>query len=762
MWRRLSLLLLALGLAGARPAFAAALPAFEAMRADQPLFVELVLNGQAGGEIVPMRSAGGHNLVDAALLRKAGLNVAGDGPVDVAQIRGVQSSYDAAGQTLRLDVSPDLLPTNHISPFARERAATVANVGAMLNYDAYVQTGGGTTTASLWTEQRIFGPFGTFSNNGTLRTGTDIKTGYLRYDTRYRYVDENHALAFTAGDLITQSLPWTTSVRLGGLQIARDYQVRPDLITTPLPSFAGKAAIPSAVDLFVDGYRQQSADVQPGRFVLDNMPVVNGAGQATIVTTDAVGRQIATTIPFYVSSTLLKPGLLDVAGEIGFLRQGYGLKNFDYGALTASGTIRRGLTQHLTIEAHGEATRRLALAGAGIVFAPGRFGTLNVSAATSRSEGRTGTQWTVGYSYTARRFSISAEHDQRSTGYRDLGTFNLANYAGTRRADRVIATVNIPHQGSIGAAFIDGMTLGHAHTRIASVSYSRPIGRFASLFISADHDFVQNSTSAQLRLIIPFGRNSVSAGVTHDRGRGTLAQVDYARSVPTQGGFGLNATLAGDEDGRVYGQGTATWRTDSMELQAGGSFTPGQRSGWVGATGSLVLMDKSLFAANQVDDAFAVVSTGGVAGVPVSYENQPLGKTDRNGHLFVPQITSYHVGRFAIDALSLSADRVAAAVEQRLSFRQGTGAVVRMTVRSIRSATVTLVGRDGKPITAGSRVAREGAADSEVGWDGIAFIEDIKPETDLAITTRDGTCRAHVILPADAKALAQIGPVPCV
>ena len=32
----------------------------------------------------------------------------------------------------------------------------------------------------------------------------------------------------------------------------------------------------------------------------------------------------------------------------------------------------------------------------------------NVSAATSHSEGRIGTQWTVGYSYTTRRFSISA------------------------------------------------------------------------------------------------------------------------------------------------------------------------------------------------------------------------------------------------------------------------------------------------------------------------------------------------------------------
>ncbi|MBA2934771.1 fimbrial biogenesis outer membrane usher protein [Sphingomonas sp. CGMCC 1.13654] len=764
MLRRFLFLLLALAAAGTRPACAAALPAFEAATtADQPLFVELVLNGQAGGDIVPMRVANGHELVDAAALRKAGLTVAGDGPVDVSQIKGVQSTYDAAGQTLNLNVSPDMLPTNHISAYARKQVQTIADLGAMLNYDAYVQTGDGVTTASLWTEQRVFGPFGTISNNGTLRTGTGLKTGYLRYDTRYRYVDENHALAFTAGDLITQSLPWTTSVRLGGLQIARDYQVRPDLITTPLPSFAGKAAVPSAVDLFVDGYRQQSADVQPGRFVLDNMPVVNGAGEATIVTTDAVGRQIATTIPFYVSSTLLKPGLLDVSGEVGFLRRGYGLKNFDYGALTASGTIRRGLTQTITVEVHGEVTKRLALGGAGIVFAPGRFGTLNVSAATSRSEGRQGTQWTVGYSYTARRFSISAEHDQRRAGYRDLGSFDLANYSGTKRSDRVIATVNIPHQGSIGAAFIDGMTLGHEHTRIASVSYSRPIGRFASLFVSADHDFVQHSTSAQLRLIIPFGRNSVSGGVTHDRGRGTLAQVDYARSVPTDGGFGVNATLAGDDQGRIYGQGTATYRAETVEVQAGGSFTPGQRSGWVGATGSIVLMDKSVFAANQVNDAFAIVSTGGIANVPVSYENQPLGTTDKNGHLFVPQVTSYHVGRFAIDTLNLSADHMADAVEKHVSLRQGTGAIVHMPVRFVRNATVTLVGRDGKVLAAGGRVERAGKPDSEIGWDGIAFLEDIATQTDLAVTNRDGSaCRAHVTLPADAKALAQIGPVPCV
>src|SRR5262249_31145031 len=152
-------------------------------------------------------------------------------------------------------------------------------------------------------------------------------------------------------------------------------------------------------------------------FVLDNIPVVNGAGQATIVTTDAVGRQVATTIPFYVAPTLLKPGLLDVAGEIGFLRRRYGLKSFSYGALAASGTARRGLARHVTGEWHGEAAHGVALAGAGIVWSPGLIGTINLSAAASRAGGRTGRQWTIGYSYSSRRFSVAAEHDQRDRDY---------------------------------------------------------------------------------------------------------------------------------------------------------------------------------------------------------------------------------------------------------------------------------------------------------------------------------------------------------
>lgn len=765
----LLLSLAALALAHAGTAAASSLPAIgpAPAPADQPLFVELVVNGRASGDIVAMTQRTDRTLIDAGDLRAAGLIVTGAGPVDVAHFPGLQVHYDAAGQTLLLDATPDLLPTSHIAGEARDRSPAIANAGVMLNYDAYVQRAAGVTSLSLWTEQRLFGPAGTFSNDGTLRAsqGSDqpLPRGYLRYDTRYRYIDEDRALTYTAGDLITRSLPWTNSVRIGGIQIARDYHVRPDLLTMPLPSFAGKTAVPSAVDLFVDGYRQQRADVAPGRFVLDNIPVVNGAGQATIVTTDAVGRQISTTIPFYVASTLLRPGLLDVAGEIGFLRRNYGLKSFSYGALAASGTVRRGLTQHVTIEMHGEASRGVALAGGGIVWSPGLIGTITLSAAASRAQGRTDSLWTIAYSYSSRRFSIAAEHDQRDRTYRDLASFDLAAFSGTERSDRVIGSINFARQGSIGLAYLDGRTLDGPRTRIASLSYSRSIGRFANLFLSADRDFSHHSTSAQLRLIIPFGRNSVSAGASHDPARGTLSQIDYARAIPSQGGFGLNTSLAVDDRGRAYGQGEATWRGRAVEIQAGGAFAQGQKSVWASATGSLVAMDRAMFAANQVSDAFAVVSTDGVAGVPVSYENQRLGVTDRNGHLFVPSISAYHPGRFSIDTLELPVDRVATRVEQRVALRQGSGALVRMPIRTVRSATLLLVDDAGKPLQPGGVVARPGAGAAEIGWDGLVYLEDLPAsETLLAITRADGKqCHARVAMPAGAKPLARIGPVPC-
>ncbi|MGL9773068.1 MAG: fimbria/pilus outer membrane usher protein [Sodalis sp. (in: enterobacteria)] len=179
---------------------------------------------------------------------------------------------------------------------------------------------------------------------------SSTRNGYIRYDTAWSNENEDDALSWTVGDLITGSVSWSSSIRGGGVQIARDFALQPYLVTYSLPSFSGSAVMPTSLDMFVNGFKTNSESVQPGPWSLNNLPFVNGAGDAVIVTTDALGRQVVTTLPFYVSSMVLETGLADFSFSAGALRKGYGTLSAYYGEVVASGSYRRGITDWLTLE----------------------------------------------------------------------------------------------------------------------------------------------------------------------------------------------------------------------------------------------------------------------------------------------------------------------------------------------------------------------------------------------------------------------------
>ena len=72
-----------------------------------------------------------------------------------------------------------------------------------------------------------------------------------------------------------------------------------------------QATVPSAVDLYLNNIRQFGSRVQDGPFVLDALPRISGAGQATVVVTDHLGRTTQTSVPLYVDQQRLAPGLID-------------------------------------------------------------------------------------------------------------------------------------------------------------------------------------------------------------------------------------------------------------------------------------------------------------------------------------------------------------------------------------------------------------------------------------------------------------------
>ncbi len=350
-------------------------PAVQATTGEaQSWMLGLELNGYDTGEVVSVQFQGDHYVMRAADLLKVGIpsSKINSTMMDVSAMENVKAEYDRRGQRLQLTVPPEWLPqqtfgkATHNGPRYDGRSSS----GALFNYNVYgSQTNGGGSRISAWNDLRLFGNWGQFSNSGIVQRqlsgDADLGDGYTRYDTWWSNQNEDNALTLRVGDLITDSLPWSSSVRVGGIQLARDFSLRPDLITYPLPAFSGQAAVPSTVDLFVNGYRTSTNSVQPGPWSMTNLPFVNGAGSAVVVTTDAQGRQVTTTLPFYVASNLLQSGLSDFAVSSGALRENYGLKNFDYGPLTASGSYRYGLTEWVNRLANsGEPRRSGRVAGA--------------------------------------------------------------------------------------------------------------------------------------------------------------------------------------------------------------------------------------------------------------------------------------------------------------------------------------------------------------------------------------------------------------
>src|SRR5690606_38114246 len=80
--------------------------------------------------------------------------------------------------------------------------------------------------------------------------------------------------------------------------------------------------------------------------------------------------------------------------------------------------------------------------------------------------------------------------------------------------------------------------------------------------------------------------------------------------------------------------------------------------------GGLALLRGRVFAMRRIDEAFALVSTAGVPGVPVRLSNNVVGRTDANGMLMVGRLTPWQDNRLSIDPLSLPADVWIGSVEK--------------------------------------------------------------------------------------------------
>lgn len=736
------------------------------------LYLEVVLNGVHTRRVVHFaQTADGRFLAWPDNLRNVGLQL-GDGDddryIDLASLPGIAYRYDAPNQRMLLDASDRALnlQTQRLNARRPPLWPARSDLGAVLNYDLYTVHSDGETALSAATRLRAFDGFGVLESSGISQFSSGpSEREYVRLDTTWTFSLADQLWTVAAGDLVSGSLAWSRSVRLGGVQVRRNFALQPGLLTYPLPQFYGQAALPSEVELYVNGVRQYQGTVLPGPFAIEATPGVTGVGTAQVVVTDALGRSRSIAFDFYSASRLLRAGLSDYSAELGAVRRGYGLDSFSYRHdAAASASLRYGLSDRLTLESHAEAGHDLAVAGAGVVLGLQQAGT--VAGAYAASAGGAdpqdhGGQISADYSWTGGGLSLGYGLTRTHGEYRDIAS--LDGRLPSQRSERALLAYGLGRAGNVSVNYARLDTKEEGRYRVVGAQYSlSPWSRLAFYVggsINPD-DGGDGMVFAGLSLALD---RRLSANASFSRRAGSNRYgAGVGQSIPGDGGSGWRL-LSQRGDGTRLDQAEAGYRGDHGEISGGVWSLDGDEHAYADLRGAVVLMAGSWFTARQVDDSFALVSADGVAGVTVLKENRPVGRTDRNGHYLITGLNSYQPNRIGIEPLDVPLQLQVGAVSQQVVPSDRAGVVAAFRLQAIRGALLILHDAAGEALPLGSRVVREAdtVASAVVGYDGQVYLDQLAPFNHINVRTPDGTgCDLDFVLP-EASAAVVIGPLRC-
>jgi outer membrane usher protein len=735
------------------------------------LYLDVTLNGAHIG-LVHFGYRAGQLWISRANLQQLGfvLPAGSTDPMRLESLQDLKVDYDAGGQSVSIVAPLRLLKlsTTELSNANRKGPIATASPGMLLNYDVYGTYGpAGAGSLSAFTELRAFNENGVFSSTAQSQVSSarddEGQDHFVSLDTSWSSSFPDSLLTLRIGDTLTDALSWSRSTRIAGVQLGTNFALQPYLVTAPLPSFIGSATLPSAVQLYVNGLKQYSGQVPAGPFQLSTIPNISGAGNAQVVLTNTLGQSTTLNFSLYGENQLLKQGLSDWSSELGVVRENYGLDSFDYGHdLTASGTWRYGVSNNFTAEAHAEITNGLGDGGIGGLWLLGATGGIvSASLAQSVYAGQSGEQYGLGYHWSNTRFNFGVDVTRTSGEYRDVGS--LYDSVLPRLSAQALVSYSFDHVGSLGLNYFDLSVPQQSTERYVSANWNKSFGRSLSLNFSVSQDL--NSTrdrTAFLVVTLALDHNiTVSGNLQREDGRTGLS-VYATQAVPSQGGFGWRAAL--DEgEGQNGGQGELDYLGPHGQLQAGVYDVGDTRYGYASGIGSLVLMAGDVFAARQINNGFAVVSSAGIAGVPISLQNNLVGTTDGKGLLLVTPLNSYENNKISIDPMNLPAAVTINRVDAMATPTDRAGTLVKFDITPIRAASILLVDAAGKPLPLGSQVQVHGHTGQAalVGFDGAVYLDTLDTHNVLDVTVPSGTCHVSFDLHEQDASIPQIGPLAC-
>ncbi|ANY19002.1 Fimbrial Usher protein [Tsuneonella dongtanensis] len=737
-----------------------------------PLLSEIVVDGRQKSRMVTIEGKGDNATIDAEEARAAGLPVpsGAKGQIALASLKLYQWKYDSFRQRLTVALFRQNDGPNFRDLSARNYGPSESTplLAVRLDYDL--------TTAITPREVTAGGLFDAALVRGNLSFSTSARilgsTGdggvkATRLDSRLEYLWDRKGLVATAGDFTSAGSHSQRPVRMAGLKLGTDFDLRPDLVGLPLPAFSGTVAVPTTIDIVNADRSREVAKLEPGDFTVQNIPAPLGRGQVTAVLRDALGRETIQTARFYVSRDLLAPGRSAYAVNAGFVRRRYGLASADYGPAATSLYYRRGLSPGLTVEASGEWTAGLVNVGARADFVIAKLAKATFEGRFSDdADAGSGRLVNFGFESIATKLGLIAGATLPGATYRDVASrlgdptppkrlFANAFYRPTDDIRMQVGVVRSEERADprfarqarridSAVASVQAEVFGGARAILAA-NYRKANG-VAERSVSAGLSFSfggRNRVAAQAK----YGTNDRSGGIYFSRDEEREGDIGYGFSARTdQGDQSIN--------GRVG------WRGRMMQLDGEAEWVSGRPAVRANARGSLLLAGGQIYARNRSQTGFALVQTGTVADVPITLENRFVGKTNAKGRLLVQDIAPRLPVRIDVDDKQLPRDALVR--ETKHVIRVPQRAVALVEINAIRFVPVmrVLVDSAGNALSPGLPVRAQPSGEvSLTGFDGYAEINAGAGDRRLIVGTPGSGC---VVDLTGVDLEAGDGPLVCV
>lgn len=634
------------------------------------------------------------------------------------------------------------------------------NISALIGFGFFNHFGVGTTDILAYNR---------YPNNSSLFSEQSNKL--LRLNTTWTLDEPEKIASWRIGDAITGSTYWSGAARFAGVQYATNFSTQPYLVTFPLPGYAGEAAIPSTVNIFVNSVLNQKKIINNGPYIFNNIPVISGAGTVNVVTQDILGRSQVVSFPYYASPLLLKPNLVNFSYEAGFIRDNYGINSNDYGRFLSVATYNRGITDHLTLGGHAEVLFDQQTLGFSANYLLKQLGVASLAISGAHNFLGQGGLLALGFVHQGTPFSFGFNSRLTTLNYLQVG--ERSTTSSPSMINQVFFGSSLADYGSLSTSYsmINSRNFSTPNrfsniptARVLTASFSHNLFKNISLTLGYVTDF-RDAQNKQIFLTLIFAPDVTHAmrGSTSWQNHQLQNVLQFSKSLPLGTGYGYNLFASNNSSRYVGGDITVQNQVGSYTAR----LAQGRRltSYELDASGGVIYFAGNGYFTRKFTNSFALVQVPTFPDVDVFYEHQRIGHTNKNGFLLIPNLLPYHENNIAIEPKSLPLDTQINTTTQTAIPYFSSGVLVKFPIKRIQGVVMHLQAPNGKLVPVGSEFVLsqdQGSTTYPVGYEGEVYIPEINTSTLVGVVRGDNYAyHLFIRLPKTNDPIIELGKVRC-